>query len=57
MEPTLTPDELALQACAREFSRTVGRPARRPSTATEQYPWDIVKLAAAGFLGMTIPPA
>ena len=58
MEHTLSPDELALQARAREFSQTVVRPRAAAGDRDEQYPWDIVKaLGEAGFLGMTIPKA
>ncbi len=58
MELTLTPDELALQAPAREFSRKVVRPRAAAIDRDEQYPWDIVNvLAGAGFLGMTLPKA
>jgi alkylation response protein AidB-like acyl-CoA dehydrogenase len=52
----LSPDELALQAQAREFSRTVARPRAAQIDAQEQYPWDVVTaLKDANFLGMTIP--
>ena len=58
MEHTLSPDELALQARAREFSQTIVRPRAAAVDRDEQYPWDIVKaLGEAGFLGMTIPKA
>ncbi len=58
MELTLTPDEIALQARAREFSQSVVRPRAAAIDRDEQYPWDIVKaLAEAGFLGMTLPKA
>ena len=58
MELTLTPDEIALQARAREFSQTVVRPRAAAVDREEQYPWDIVKaLTEAGFLGMTLPKA
>jgi 3-sulfinopropanoyl-CoA desulfinase len=52
----LTAEQEALRARARELADTVlaGRAARWD--ATEEYPWDNVKdLAAAGFMGMTIP--
>ena len=56
MELTLTPDEIALRARAREFSQTVVRPRAAAIDRDEQYPWDLVKaLAEAGFLGMTLP--
>ena len=58
MELTLIPDEIALQARAREFSQTVVRPRAAAVDREEQYPWDIVKaLTEAGFLGMTLPKA
>ena len=58
MELTLTPDEIALQARAREFAQGVVRPRAAAVDRDEQYPWDIVKaLTEAGFVGMTIPSA
>jgi alkylation response protein AidB-like acyl-CoA dehydrogenase len=52
----LQPDELALQARAREFATTVVRPRAAAVDRDEQYPWDIVRaLVDAKFLGMTIP--
>src|ERR1700736_3614412 len=58
MEFSLDPAQAALQARAREFARTVVLPRAAEIDRQEQYPWDIVKaLAAAGFLGMTIPTA
>src|SRR6516165_3489232 len=58
MEFALGQQETALQARAREFSRTIVRPRAAEIDRQEQYPWDIVKaLAEAGFLGMTIPTA
>src|SRR5580704_18361633 len=52
----LTPDELALQARAREFSQSIVRPRAAAIDRDEQYPWDIVRaLAEAKFVGMTIP--
>jgi alkylation response protein AidB-like acyl-CoA dehydrogenase len=52
----LHPDELALQARAREFANNVVRPRAAAIDRDEQYPWDIVRaLADAKFLGMTIP--
>ena len=57
MDPMLSPDELALQARAREFTQRVVAPRAAEIDRNGQYPWDIVeKLAAAGFCGMTIPP-
>ena len=58
MEFSLDPAQAELQARAREFARTVVLPRAAEIDRQEQYPWDIVKaLAAAGFLGMTIPIA
>jgi alkylation response protein AidB-like acyl-CoA dehydrogenase len=58
MELTLTPDEIALKARAREFSQSVVRPRAAAIDREEQYPWDLVKAQAeAGFLGMTLPTA
>jgi alkylation response protein AidB-like acyl-CoA dehydrogenase len=52
----LSPDELALQAHAREFATNIVRPRAAAIDRDEQYPWDIVRaLAEAEFLGMTIP--
>jgi alkylation response protein AidB-like acyl-CoA dehydrogenase len=54
----LGPDELALQARAREFSQGIVRPRAAAIDRDEQYPWDIVRaLADAKFVGMTIPAA
>src|SRR6476660_8729047 len=58
MEFSLDPAQAELQARAREFARTVVLSRAAEIDRQEQYPWDIVKaLAAAGFLGMTIPTA
>ncbi|MFN3659227.1 MAG: 3-sulfinopropanoyl-CoA desulfinase [Pseudolabrys sp.] len=58
MNPLLSPEELALQARAREFAQTVVVPRAAAIDRDEAYPWDIVeKLAEAGFCGMTIPVA
>jgi alkylation response protein AidB-like acyl-CoA dehydrogenase len=52
----LQPDELALQARAREFATSVVRPRAAAIDRDEQYPWDVVRaLVDAKFLGMTIP--
>jgi alkylation response protein AidB-like acyl-CoA dehydrogenase len=52
----LQPDELALQARAREFATRIVRPRAAAIDRDEQYPWDIVRaLAEAKFVGMTIP--
>ena len=58
MDLGLSPDELALQARARQFAQAVARPRAAEIDRTEQYPWDMVQaLSEAGFCGMTIPPA
>jgi alkylation response protein AidB-like acyl-CoA dehydrogenase len=58
MDPSLTADEIAIQASARDFAQRVVRPKAAAIDCNEQYPWDIVKaLTEAGFVGMTIPPA
>src|ERR1043165_8802165 len=52
----LAAEELALQARAREFARTVARPRAAEVDAREEYPWDVVTaLTDARFVGMTIP--
>ena len=52
----LQPNELALQARAREFATSVVRPRAAAIDRDEQYPWDVVRaLVDAKFLGMTIP--
>src|SRR5580704_18484423 len=54
----LGPDEMALQARAREFAQAVVRPRAAQIDRDEQYPFDIVTaLAGAKFLGLTIPPS
>ena len=58
MDPMLSPDEIALQKRASDFSDKVVRPRAAAIDRDEQYPWDIVTaLAEAGFCGMTIPKA
>ena len=58
MDRDLTPEQIALQARAREFAERVVRPRAAAIDRDEQYPWDIVEsLATAGFCGMTIPKA
>lgn len=58
MELGLSPDEIALQQRARDFSLAVARPRAAAIDRDGEYPWDIVKaLAEAGFLGMTLPKA
>ena len=52
----LTETQLALQAAARELAEAEFRPRAAEVDATEEYPWDSVKLLAdAGLMGMTIP--
>ena len=52
----LTPEQLDLQARARELARTVIAPRAAEVDRSEQYPWDnVAALQAAGFTGMTIP--
>ena len=52
----LTDPQLTLQAAARELAETEFRPRAAEVDATEEYPWDSVKLLAdAGLMGMTIP--
>ena len=58
MDLGLTPDELKLQARARDFADRVVRPRAAAIDREGEYPWDIVKvLAEVGFCGMTIPQA
>jgi 3-sulfinopropanoyl-CoA desulfinase len=52
----LTPEQLDLQARARELARTVIAPRAAEVDRSEQYPWDnVAALQKAGFTGMTIP--
>ena len=52
----LTETQLTLQAAARELAEAEFRPRAAEVDATEEYPWDSVKLLAdAGLMGMTIP--
>ena len=52
----LTPEQLALQAQARELAQSVFAPTAAETDRTEQYPWDnVAKLRDAGFMGMTLP--
>src|SRR5919106_115916 len=54
----LTPEQLTLRARARELADAVFAERAARWDAHEEYPWDNVKdLAAAGFMGMTIPAA
>ena len=58
MDFTLTPDQQALRARARELADTVFRERAARWDAAEEYPWDNVKdLVEAGFMGLTIPTA
>lgn len=53
---TLTPEQLDLQARARELAQTRFAPTAAETDRTEAYPWDNVKLLnEAGFMGMTLP--
>src|SRR5438105_14473937 len=53
---SLTPEQVALRARARELADAVFAERAARWDANEEYPWDNVKdLAAAGFMGMTIP--
>src|SRR3546814_18377776 len=52
----LTPEQLALQARAREVAQSDVKARAAEVDRTEQYPWDNVeRLKAGGFVGMTIP--
>lgn len=52
----LSSTQLALQDKAREFAETVVKPRSADIDRSGEYPWDIVgEMAAAGFLGMTMP--
>ncbi len=52
----LTPEQLKLQAQARELAQTVFAPTAANTDQTEQYPWDnVAQLRDAGFMGMTLP--
>jgi 3-sulfinopropanoyl-CoA desulfinase len=52
----LSSAQLALQHEAREFAEAVAKPRSAEIDRSGEYPWDVVaKMAAAGFLGMTIP--
>ncbi len=51
-----TPVTNDLTAAARDLAEREFRPLAAEVDRTEQYPWDsVAKLAAAGFMGMTIP--
>jgi 3-sulfinopropanoyl-CoA desulfinase len=52
----LTPDQLILQAQARELAQSVFAPTAAGTDLTEQYPWsNVAALRDAGFMGMTLP--
>lgn len=52
----LPPEQLKLQAQARELAQSVFAPSAANTDQTEQYPWDnVAKLRDAGFMGMTLP--
>ncbi|WPH23079.1 3-sulfinopropanoyl-CoA desulfinase [Variovorax paradoxus] len=52
----LTPEQLTLQAEARELAQSVFAPTAAQTDLTEQYPWDnVAQLRDAGFMGMTLP--
>ncbi|GAB3630000.1 acyl-CoA dehydrogenase [Pandoraea terrae] len=52
----LTPEQLNLQAKARELAQSVFAPTAANTDLTEQYPWDnVAQLRDAGFMGMTLP--
>ncbi|WP_454688987.1 3-sulfinopropanoyl-CoA desulfinase [Achromobacter aloeverae] len=52
----LTPEQLKLQAEARELAQSVFAPTAAETDRTEQYPWDnVAQLRDAGFMGMTLP--
>ncbi len=53
---TLTEDQIAFQARARDLAQTVIAPRAAEVDRSEQYPWDnVAALREAGFVGMTIP--
>jgi len=54
----LTPEQLALQARARDLAQTVFAPRAAEIDRSEQYPWENARLLNEnGFMGMTIPKA
>ena len=58
MDFSLSPDQQALQAKARELAEGVFAAKAAEVDRTEAYPWDNVRdLTDAGFFGMTIPKA
>ena len=58
MDFTLAPDQIALQAKARELAKAAIAPRAAQVDRDEAYPWDnVAALRDAGFFGMTIPRA
>ncbi len=58
MSVHLSPEQLALQAKAREVAEGTIRARAAEVDRTEEYPWDhVATMKDAGFLGMTIPQA
>ena len=54
----LTPEQLALQARARDLAQSVFAPRAAEIDRSEQYPWENARLLNEnGFMGMTIPNA
>jgi alkylation response protein AidB-like acyl-CoA dehydrogenase len=52
----LTPDQIELQARARELAQGQFAATAAETDQTEQYPWtNVEQLRAAGFMGMTLP--
>ncbi|RQR35455.1 acyl-CoA dehydrogenase [Burkholderia sp. Bp9143] len=52
----LTPEQLKLQARARELAQSAFAPTAAETDLTEQYPWaNVTQLRDAGFMGMTLP--
>ncbi len=52
----LTPEQLDMQARARELARTMIAPRAAEVDRSEKYPWDnVAALQTAGFTGMTVP--
>ncbi|KHK50124.1 acyl-CoA dehydrogenase [Ralstonia sp. A12] len=52
----LTPEQLTLQAQARELAQSVFAPTAANTDLTEQYPWDnVAALRDTGFMAMTLP--
>ncbi|RQR25759.1 3-sulfinopropanoyl-CoA desulfinase [Burkholderia sp. Bp9142] len=52
----LTPEQLKLQARARELAQSAFAPTAAETDLTEQYPWaNVTQLRDSGFMGMTLP--